>query len=96
MSKNYEDKIFFFEPPNKYCDLLWIKKEVFSLVCQHKYLIDKTKLQAAQGDKVSEMSEQSLVFEQHARRLMINLLASGESQIEHSSSYLQSIERQFN
>jgi hypothetical protein len=23
--KNFDDKIFFFEPPNKYCDLLWLQ-----------------------------------------------------------------------
>ena len=30
LEKNYEDKIFFFEPVNKFYDLLWIKKLAFS------------------------------------------------------------------
>jgi hypothetical protein len=29
LAKNYEDKIFFFEPVNKFYDLLWIKKLAF-------------------------------------------------------------------
>ncbi len=26
LTKNYEDKIFFFEPVNKFYDLLWVKR----------------------------------------------------------------------
>lgn len=29
LAKNYEDKIFFFEPVNKFYDLLWVKKHSF-------------------------------------------------------------------
>ena len=30
---NYSEKIFFFEPINKYFDLPWLKKIVFDIVC---------------------------------------------------------------
>jgi len=30
LAKNYEDKIFFFEPVNKFYDLLWVKRLAFS------------------------------------------------------------------
>jgi hypothetical protein len=30
--KNFDDKIFFYEPINKYCDLLWLKRVVFKLI----------------------------------------------------------------
>jgi hypothetical protein len=30
LSKNYEDKIFFFEPVNKFYDLLWVKKLAYN------------------------------------------------------------------
>lgn len=29
VAKNFDDKIFFFEPINKFYDLLWIKKLAF-------------------------------------------------------------------
>jgi hypothetical protein len=29
LAKNYEDKIFFFEPINKFYDLLWVKRLAF-------------------------------------------------------------------
>ena len=29
LEKNYEDKIFFFEPINKFYDLLWVKRIAF-------------------------------------------------------------------
>lgn len=32
--KNFDDKIFFYEPPNKYCDLLWLQRAAFKLLCQ--------------------------------------------------------------
>lgn len=31
--KNFDDKIFFYEPPNKYCDLLWLQRTAFKLLC---------------------------------------------------------------
>lgn len=31
--KNYEEKIFFFEPINKYYDLLWMKRIAFNAIC---------------------------------------------------------------
>jgi hypothetical protein len=30
--KNFDDKIFFFEPINKFFDLLWIKRIAFKLL----------------------------------------------------------------
>ena len=38
--KNFDDKIFFFEPINKYYDLLWLKRMAFHLLQEHKDLID--------------------------------------------------------
>jgi len=36
LAKNFDDKIFFFEPINKFYDLLWVKKIAFRqlLKCQ--------------------------------------------------------------
>ena len=46
--KNFDDKIFFYEPPNKYCDLLWLQHLVFELLSQPgtRELVDQTKIQA--------------------------------------------------
>jgi hypothetical protein len=30
LEKNFEDKIFFFEPLNKFYDLLWVKRLAFT------------------------------------------------------------------
>jgi len=32
--KNFDDKIFFYEPINKYYDLLWIKRQAFKILLQ--------------------------------------------------------------
>jgi hypothetical protein len=38
IEKNFEDKIFFFEPINKFYDLLWIKLHAFEVI--RNYHID--------------------------------------------------------
>ena len=44
--KNYEEKIFLFEPINKYFDLLWLKRIAFKQLNkeENKKLIDGNKL----------------------------------------------------
>ncbi len=44
--KNYEEKIFLFEPINKYFDLLWLKRIAFKQLSkeENKQLIDGNKL----------------------------------------------------
>ena len=47
--KNFDDKIFFYEPPNKYCDLLWLQWLAFGLLCEPgiKELVDQAQIKAA-------------------------------------------------
>jgi len=40
VDKNFEDKIFFFEPINKFFDLLWIKKLAFMQLLRLKESFD--------------------------------------------------------
>ena len=41
LSQNYEDKIFFFEPLNKFYDLLWIKRLAFNQLMRiHTYILE--------------------------------------------------------
>ena len=42
-AKNFDDKIFFFEPINKYLDLMWLKRTVYEVV--------KTKTADLKGNK---------------------------------------------
>lgn len=46
--KNFDDKIFFHEPPNKYCDLLWLQSLAFGLLCQPgvKELVDQARIKS--------------------------------------------------
>jgi len=41
-AKNFDDKIFFFEPINKYYDLLWLKRMAFHLLQKHWEQIDSS------------------------------------------------------
>ena len=34
--KNYDDKIFFFEPINKFYDMLWLKRLAFKTFVHHR------------------------------------------------------------
>jgi len=51
-SKNFDDKIFFYEPINKYYDLLWLKRYAFQEIM--KFIgegFDQSALQSA-GDAI--------------------------------------------
>ena len=89
--KNFNDKIFFYEPVNKYYDLLWLKRSAFLLLNQdgRRELIDQAVIQsalqatslasAAAGDKpaeLEELSEAQLQFETKVHRYMLEQLAS--------------------
>ncbi len=36
ISKNFDEKIFNFEPANKYYDLLWVKRIVYKIIIKVK------------------------------------------------------------
>jgi hypothetical protein len=85
--KNFDDKIFFFEPPNKYCDLLWIKKVVFDRVHGKVGSLSEQLMHSLDGIKTNiqptvkeELLEPHLVFEQRAQKHMISLLLGNTSE----------------
>jgi len=96
--KNFDDKIFFFEPPNKFCDQLQIKKTVFSLLYELRASIDRTELEAClksievklKPSIEEELLENTLVFEQRAQKHIINLLL-GQAESVNPNGFLESL-----
>ncbi len=62
--KNYEEKIFLFEPINKYFDLLWLKRIAFKQLNkeENKKLIDGNKLNEYMSncDRITQKWQQNL------------------------------------
>lgn len=88
-AKNYDDKIFFFEPINKYFDLLWFKRMAFEVfnarlndsarekVALKEWLAQAEKQSAApkkDGTAHPIIAETSVQFEPKAQRAMVTRL----------------------
>jgi hypothetical protein len=102
--KNFDDKIFFFEPCNKYCDLVWIRKAVFGLLVQNADLLDqeelkkhvKTEEESKQSDELVALTEPVLAFETRSKAHMLKLLSGADCPKESESGFLVSMTELYN
>ena len=92
---------FFFEPCNKYIDLVWIKKVVFELLVDNLEQVDKEMLKRSlsseKGGKnkvqteLDVITEPVLAFETRSKEHMINLLSGAEASEVPDSGLLASL-----
>ena len=83
-AKNFDDKIFFYEPINKYYDLLWVKRQAYQILIQHAqpgdFIIGGLKQNAIESDQsenmFKELSESGIQLENKVESYMLFVLKS--------------------